>query len=153
VFRGLHRPHACSGFLSFRNQDVESPPQLQEFLNHFGTALSEQFAKHVGVGEQPGQPARSGGKTPEAREASAGAESFRALSTAVVAVPGHSARCGWVAERRLVPISRPHDLMDALLGQVEDLAEVIERLAFDASAAPSLPDPEDRAVPLLPRQR
>src|SRR5258705_13246327 len=43
--------------------------------------------------------------------------------------------------------------MNALLGQVEDLSKAIEGLALDASAAPSLPDPEDGTVALLTRQR
>ena len=48
------------------------------------------------------------------------------------------------------PTSGPNDLMDALLGQVEDLSQAAERLALDAGAAPTLPDPQDRAIALLP---
>jgi hypothetical protein len=36
--------------------------------------------------------------------------------------------------------------VDALLGEVEDLAETVEALAFEPRAAPALPDAENRAV-------
>src|SRR5437667_3100719 len=139
-----------SGALPFLDQCVEAAAQLTKLLDHFGAALREQFAKHVSIGQQPGQATRGRRESAEAREPSAGAESLRALR---IAVARRDAGGSHAAGRTLGAAAGPNDLMNPLLREVEDLSKVIERFALDAAAAPALPDPEDRAVALLARQR